>query len=232
MWHLQQLWIVTRAAGIAEWEKTLLTAMAGFFTGLLAEPIKLSITNKYKKLKIRRLCYEQIFSTRNAMKAVLTALDKRLSYQSLNPEGYARFMVLGLNIGALRYALNEESATIYQLDIAPTAANIIQLLSGLTPSSSDEEIRNTAESIIMTIDRHVAFDMIDGSYLTKVALRHVWQEKKQYRKIGDDGDPLRFGYRDASMWERAYTYRPFIGLMGLRIKRIRQFWKTISSDDK
>ncbi len=150
-----------------EWQKILVTALAAFFVGLVAEPLKLWITEIYKKRKVRRLCYKRILVIRDALSGVLKGLKKPHDEYVFGQTGseYARLMVPNINIGILKYAMENEGAIFYQLDVAMTVVRIVHTLEGIDDDTPVEKIEHVAKSIVHSIDHDVDWNQISGKYL-------------------------------------------------------------------
>jgi cellobiose-specific phosphotransferase system component IIB len=142
---------------LQEWQKILLTALAGFCAAIFAEPLKLRVTERYKKRKLRKMCYEHILAIRDTLNhvAIMLARPQEQFSSGLTHEEYARFMVPNLNIGPLKYAIESESAILYQLDVALTVTRIVHSLQGVKESSPIEEIKEACRAIVFSIDREV-----------------------------------------------------------------------------
>lgn len=74
-------------------------------------------------------------------------------------------MVPNINIGILKYAMENEGAIFYQLDVAMTVVRIVHTLEGIDDDTPVEKIEHVAKSIVHSIDHDVDWNQISGKYL-------------------------------------------------------------------
>jgi hypothetical protein len=191
-----------------EWQKILLTAVAGFLTGVLAEPLKNWASERYKKYKLRNLCYEHIFKSRSTMKSVLSALGRPTERIIAGKNGieFAVFLITNFNLGIFKYAMEKEPALFYQLDISNTVTHVYNAFVDAADTPTPERMKQVASLVIGSIDDDVDFGRISGKKLTKLALTDRWDSRKLWVQVWSDKRPaeleaLRLGYRNESAIE-------------------------------
>ncbi len=211
---------------LSEWQKILITSLASFSVGVLAEPIKLWLSENYKKRKLRRLCYERVLIVRDALSTVLKALkepDKKFGYTRTGKE-FALLMVPNLDIAILKNAVEKESSILCQLDIARTVRNIVSSLEEIKSDTSLEEMQRVAQAIIANIDMEVDWNRISGEYLTDIAFGMDWEQHKLFDwRMPRDLDLRKWGYKDESLRHKVFVLRPLFARIVSRIRHIRNY---------
>jgi|HubBroStandDraft_5_1064220.scaffolds.fasta_scaffold45151_3 hypothetical protein len=220
-----------------EWQKILLTGVAGFLTGVLAEPLKNWASERYKKYKLRNLCYEHIFKSRSTMKTVLSALGRPTERIIADKNGieFAVFLITSFNLGIFKYAMEKEPALFYQLDISNTVTHVYNAFADAADTPTPERMKEVASLVVSSIDEDVDFGRISGKKLTKLALTDRWESRKLWVQVWTDKRPadlgaLRLGYRNESAIEGKFYLTPVLASLMLRIKYLRAYWKFLKTN--
>lgn len=217
-------------AQLSEWQKILITALSAFTLGILAEPVKLAISDGYKKRKLRKLLYKRVYVIYSALSHTIKLLKEKpdeVAWRGKTGKEYATMLVPNIDIGILKYAMEKEGASFYQLDIARTVSGIVRNLEDVDEQTPMEEIRRVAELIINIVDSNVSWGQISGKALTHIAVGEDWNSSERISELDPHYDPLTVGYKDKSFRQgvRYGSLYPLIARLDLWIRHHRRLAK-------
>jgi hypothetical protein len=219
---------------LSEFQKTIFTITLGFLFGLLGEPLKIRLTDRLKRKRLRRVCYEEILDIRSALAHALALYREdpgRKTIGGKTASEYLVIMVSGIGTSRLRYAIEKEPGLIFQTDLGMIAQQIVNALDvpidKMLPVSEAVEI---ADGVITHIDNEVDFGRLDGWYLTRLAAEKHWRHTKEWDIKSPAAKELQRGYR--TDFEIGVAYNPLIERLTRRIRYIRNTWKHLQERGK
>lgn len=215
---------------MTETNKILITAVCGFLLGFLLEPLKLWISDKVAKTRLRRLCYREVYKIYSAMKTSLEFLkepEERFT-SSFGTKGKFAQKILGnINIGLLKYIEAQKADLLYQLDIGTLVVKIVHELEDAEDTKAINDLKSKAERVVGAVDHAVDSRQISGARLTIVKSQYDWDTRWRETTELDRSDEMRFGYRSDEIGK--YKFRPIISLSLLRWRRLRSIWNSLQA---
>ena len=195
----------------SEFQKTILATLLGFLAGVLAEPLKIWLTESHQSRRLRRLCYQSVAQiyvmAQSVLETVLRPEGKRSLAAADPDEAVSTFQKM--DIGVLKYALDSDGARFYSLDIAPTVIALLDFIHQANETGTLKKAQEMADLITNRVDGDVDDKIISGDYLTRILMNQRWSMRKcEEPSAKERKDKLRFGYRVDDPFNNDYSIRP------------------------
>lgn len=214
---------------IAELQQFGLIALPSFLAGTLTEPLKIMIGQAYTKRRVRNICYRQILTLRNALRACSNALvdPSKVTSFGTNAE-FATTLLTSINLGPLKYAVEKEPGILYQLDVYPIVSKLIYNLDDIPSDMPLDEMKKRCDLVMYAIDSAADQKQISARKLTRIAIEEKWAHRWQW---GAPAPVQAFdnAYRNDSSFAGT---RPILAKRVHGFRRIMAYFRHFSEESK
>ena len=203
---------------LSEVDKIWLSTLLGFLAGVFTEPIKIWIGQRYQRRKLRKMCYQQILLIRNTLAHIRRELEhpEQLSFADMTAEVYARMTLPNINLGPLKYAIEEQASILYQLEVYPTVTRLVNGLQDVNKEMPIGDMRGLCDLLVYSIDSDARRGNISAKYLTELAYEARWSE----RSSGVSPSVQKLDNRYSDLPRSSFVILPFIAKQLYRLKRL------------
>jgi hypothetical protein len=171
-----------------DWQKTLLTALAGVCVGVLLEPIRFWIAGWLKRLQIRRLLYKDVAMNCAAL-AYLKDYCSCAANAGKQSSAAVVFFARQSSLDVYEHVLNTERTAFYHLPEAPAFKNFYKHVEGwilsVKPGDDNAIIADFAGEILASLEDAITTEDLDRKRLNKHKTQFARRQKERAKKYSE-----------------------------------------------
>jgi hypothetical protein len=176
-------------SSMSEWQKAVLSALAGVCVGILLEPIRFWIVGWLKRRQIRNLLYRDVAKICACVEYVRTFAASALERGEDRCSRQMVFYISQVSLDIYDHVLNAERTAFYQLEEAPVFdAFYGRLKDSILPVRQNDSVQRLIDYCDMALGSlHDAVTMedIDRDLLEKRKRRYAKNQKERSRRYAE-----------------------------------------------